>query len=174
MNPTLKTLLSRRSVRKYKSDKIPKEVLDEIIAAGLYAPTGRNRQAPAIIVITDPETRAAIARKNSEIGGWGDGFDPFFGAPAVLLVIAKKCNTDVYDGSCAIANIMNAAWSLGVASCWVHRAKEEIESDFGRELLSGLGLNADDYIGVGHVALGYADGDIPEAKPRDDNRVFYK
>lgn len=173
MNETIKTLTSRRSVRKFKSDLIPQNILDEIITAGTFAPTGRNRQAPVIIAITNPETRKEIARKNAEIGGWESGFDPFFGAPVILLVIAQKCNTDVYDGSCVICNLMNAAASLGVASCWIHRAKEEIESGFGKKLLSSLGIDAEEYIGVGHVALGYADGEIPPAKPRKENWVYY-
>lgn len=79
--------------------------------------------------------RKQLQKVNAEIGGMPEGFDPFFGAPLVLLVVAKKYPNCVYDGSCVISNLMNAAWSLGVASCWVHRAKEEMQTDFGRQLM---------------------------------------
>ena len=123
MNETIKVLTTRRSVRKYKSDPVPENVLDEILKAGEYAPTGMGQQSPIIIVITDPEVRAEVSELNAEIAGMSG--DPFYGAPVILLVAAKKRPTDVYDGTCVISNLMNAAWSLGVGSCWIHRAKEE-------------------------------------------------
>ena len=96
---------------------------------------------------------------NCEIGGWKEGFDPFYGAPAMLIVLAKKERpTYVYDGSLVMGNLMLAAHELGIGSCWIHRAKEEFESDWGKNLLRSLGVNGD-YEGIGHCALGYADGD---------------
>ena len=99
------------------------------------------------------------------------GVDPFYGAPVIIMVIALNVPTAVYDGSCVIDNIMNAAWSLGVGSCWIHRAKEEMESPFGKKLLEKLNLEGD-YIGIGHVALGYIDGDVPNPKPRKENWIY--
>ena len=98
--------------------------------------------------------------------------DPFHNAPVIILVIAKNVPTAVYDGSCVIDNMLNAAYSLGLGACWIHRAKEEMESDFGKKLLAKLGLEGD-YIGIGHVALGYPEGDIPMVKPRKENYVYY-
>lgn len=115
--------------------------------------------------------RKQLQKVNAEIGGMPEGFDPFFGAPLVLLVVAKKYPNCVYDGSCVISNLMNAAWSLGVASCWVHRAKEEMQTDFGRQLMQKLGIE-DEVEGIGHVALGYAEGEIPQAKPRKEHWVY--
>ena len=110
---------------------------------------------------------------NCEIGGWKEGFDPFYGAPAMLIVLAKKERpTYVYDGSLVMGNLMLAAHELGIGSCWIHRAKEEFESDWGRNLLRSLGVNGD-YEGIGHCALGYADGDYPAAPARNEGRVFY-
>lgn len=173
MNETLKVLESRRSIRKFKNEPIPQNVLDEVLKAGEYAPTGKNMQSPVIVAITNKELRKKIAEKNAKIGGWQEDFDPFYGAPVVLLVAAKKdCPTAVYDGSCVISNMMNAAWALGIGSCWIHRAKEEMESDFGKKLFASLGIEGE-YIGVGHVALGYIDGEIPEAKPRKAHRVYF-
>lgn len=168
---TILALTTRRSVRKYKLQPVPQETLDKILQAGIFAPTARNTQSPIIIVIKNAEVRKQLQKVNAEIGGMPEGFDPFFGAPLVLLVVAKKYPNCVYDGSCVISNLMNAAWSLGVASCWVHRAKEEMQTDFGRQLMQKLGIE-DEVEGIGHVALGYAEGEIPQAKPRKEHWVY--
>ena len=119
------------------------------------------------------ELRDEISKMNCEIGGWKEGFDPFYGAPAMLIVLAKKERpTYVYDGSLVMGNLMLAAHELGIGSCWIHRAKEEFESDWGRNLLRSLGVNGD-YEGIGHCALGYADGDYPAAPARNEGRIFY-
>lgn len=172
MKDAIETLLTRRSIKKYNVKPIPDDVLNKILEVGTYAPTAKNMQKPIIIVIQDKKVRAQIAEENAKIMGMED-FDPFYGAPVVLLVAAKKdCPTAVYDGSCVISNMMNAAWALGIGSCWIHRAKEEMESDFGKKLFASLGIEGE-YIGVGHVALGYIDGEIPEAKPRKAHRVYF-
>ena len=127
MENLLELLNSRRSVRKYKADQVPQDILDRIIEAGLYAPSGKGQQNTVIIQVTDPALREEIVRRNREIGGWEPGFDPFYGAPAMLIVLAKKdWPNRVYDGSVVMENLMLAAHALGVGSCWIHRAKEEI------------------------------------------------
>ncbi len=172
MNETIETLKTRRSIRKFRSDAIPREILQQIVEAGTFAPTGRGGQSPIIIAVTDKSMRNEISRQNAIIGGWQQDFDPFYGAPVILLVAVKNCATAVYDGSCVMSNLMNAAWSLGIGSCWIHRAKEEIESPFGRQLLASLNIEGD-YVGVGHVALGYIDGEIPQAKSRKENWTYW-
>ena len=108
------------------------------------------------------------------IGGWEEGFDPFYGAPAMVIVLAKKdWPNRVYDGSLVMGNLMLAAHELGLSSCWIHRAKEEFETEWGKQLLQSLGI-VGDYEGIGHCALGYAAGEIPEAAPRKEGRIFYK
>lgn len=171
MNETLRTMESRRSIRSYKPDPIPDDILREILQAGLNAPSGRNCQSPIIIVITDTSMRRKIAEENAKIMGRPSSFDPFYGAPAILLVAALPAPTAVYDGTCTIMNLMNAAWSLGIGSCWIHRAKEELESPFGKDLLQSLGL-PNDCIGIGHVALGYPSGTCPEAKGKNAGRIY--
>lgn len=173
MNETLKVLESRRSCRNFKPDEISDEILEQIIKAGTYAATGMGKQSPVIIVVTNKEMRDKISEQNRLIGGWDDGFDPFYGAPVILIVLAKKdVRTHVYDGSLVLGNLMNAAESLGVASIWIHRAKEEFESDFGREILSLLEIS-DEYEGIGHCALGYAAEEPKPAAPRKDDYVYY-
>ena len=173
MNETLKVLETRRSCRNFKPDMVGKAELDAIIKAGTYAATGMGKQSPIIIAITDKNLRDKISEENRKIGGWGEGFDPFYGAPVILIVLAdKNVPTHVYDGSLVMGNLMNAAESLGVASIWIHRAKEEFDSDFGKELLNKLGIKGD-YEGIGHCALGYAAEPAKEAAPRKDGYVFY-
>lgn len=92
MNETVNLMITRRSVRKFKSDMIPKEIIDEIITAGTYAASGRNSQSPIIIAVTNKELRDKISKINAEIMGKPDGFDPFYNAPVMLIVLAdKKC-----------------------------------------------------------------------------------
>lgn len=173
MNETLKILETRRSCRNFKTDMVEAEKLEAIIKAGTYAATGMGKQAPIIIAVTNKELRDKIADENCKIGGWAEGFDPFYGAPVILIVLADKAvRTYQYDGSLVLGNLMNAAESLGVASIWIHRAKEEFESDFGKKLLGELGIEGD-YEGIGHCALGYAAEPAKAPAPRKENYVYY-
>lgn len=173
MNETLKVLESRRSCRNFKPDMVKDEDLKAIIKAGTYAATGMGKQSPIIIAVTDKQLRNELSEENRKIGGWQEGFDPFYGAPVILIVLAdKSVPTYVYDGSLVMGNLMNAAESLGVANIWIHRAKEEFESDFGKNILKKFGI-VGDYEGIGHCALGYAAQPSNEAAPRKDNYVYY-
>jgi nitroreductase len=172
-NETLKVLETRRSCRNFKPDMVKKEELDAIIKAGTFAATGMGKQSPIIIAVTDKELRDELSKENCKIGGWGEDFDPFYGAPVILIVLAKKdVPTHVYDGSLVMGNLMNAAESLGVASIWIHRAKEEFESEIGKDILKKLGIS-DEYEGIGHCALGYAAEPYKVAAPRKENYVYY-
>ena len=173
MNATLKVLESRRSCRNFKPDMIKDEELKAILKAGTYAATGMGKQSPIIIAVTDKKLRDELMVANRKVANWGEDYDPFYGAPVILIVLAKKdVPTYVYDGSLVLGNLMNAAESLGVASIWIHRAKEEFESDFGTNILKKLGI-PDEYEGIGHCALGYAAEPPKEAAPRKENYVYY-
>lgn len=173
MNETLKTLETRRSCRKFKPDMVEKEKLDMILRAGTYSATGMGKQSPIIIAVTDKALRDQISEENRKIGGWNEGFDPFYGAPVILIVLAdRSVATHVYDGSLVMGNLMNAAQSLDVASIWIHRAKEEFDSQFGKDLLKKLGIEGD-YEGIGHCALGYAAEPLAAPAPRKENYVYF-
>ena len=173
MNDTLKVLETRRSCRNFKPDMVSEDDLMAIIRAGTYAATGMGKQSPLIIAVTDKTMRDEISEANRKIGGWDEGFDPFYGAPVILIVLAKKdIPTHVYDGSLVMGNLMNAAESLGVNSIWIHRAKEEFESDFGKNILNKLGIT-DEYEGIGHCALGYAEEPLKDPAPRKEDYVYY-
>ena len=170
MSDVLETIKSRRSIRKYKSDMIPQDKLEKIIEAGTYAATGMGKQSPIIIAVTNKELRDKLSAMNAKI--MGVEIDPFYGAPVVLIVLADKARpTYIYDGSLVMGNLMLEAEAQGIGSCWIHRAKEEFESEEGKELLRSLGIEGD-YEGIGHCILGYADGDKPQCKPRKDNWVY--
>ena len=170
MKDAMEVLLTRRSIRNFNDKSIPEDVLNKILEAGTYAPTAMGMQKPIIIAITDKKVRDEVSRENAKIMG-REGIDPFYGAPVILLVAVENYPNAVYDGSCVMDNLLNAAWAMGVGSCWIHRAKEELESDFGKKLLKSLGI-VGDYIGVGHAALGYFDGEPPLPKPRKENYIF--
>lgn len=171
MNEVLKTIKERRSVRKFKPAMPDQKLLDEIAEAGLWAASGMGRQATKTIVVTNPAAREKIVEANREIGGWDKGFDPFYGAPAILVVLFdKSCRTGIYDGSLVMGNMMLAAHSLGLGSIWIHRAKEEFASDGFRNWLADLGITGE-WEGVGHLAVGYADGPFPPAAERKPDRI---
>ncbi len=166
-----RTIFARRSTRSYKPDMLPKETIERILKAGTYAPTGMNHQSPIILAVTKKELRDKLSAMNAKILGKED--DPFYGAPVVLVVLADKdMPTYLYDGSLVMGNMMLAAEELGVASCWVHRAKEEFESKEGKEILRLCGIEGN-YEGIGHLILGYADGEAEPAAPRKNNYTYF-
>ena len=163
-NETLHTLETRRSCRAYKPQQITEEELAAVLRAGTYAPSGKNRQSARIVVVQDAAARARLTRMNAAV--MGSDKDPMYGAPTILLVVADAHNpTAVADGSLVMGNLMNAAASLGLGSCWINRAKEELETEEGKALLKQWGLEGE-YIGVGHCILGYPAEEPKPAAPR--------
>ena len=170
MNEVLKAMKSRRSCRTFKPDMVPADVLDQILEAGTYAATGMGRQSPIIVAVTDQETRDKLSAMNAAV--MGVKADPFYGGPVVLIVLAdKQIPTYKYDGSLVMGNLMLAAESLGVNSIWIHRAKEEFESEEGKAMLKAWGIEGD-YEGIGHCVLGYTAKELPAAKPRKENYIY--
>ena len=173
MDKVLENTKQRRSIRSINSEPVKEEYINKIIDAGLSAPSGMNRQAGIIIAVTNKELRDKISKLNAQVGGMDENKDPFYNAPVILIVLAKKSiNTRIYDGSVMIENMLLEATSLGLGSIWIHRAKEELETPFGKELLKSLNIT-DEYEGIGHCAIGYISGQAPEAHPINPNRVFF-
>lgn len=170
MNETIKNLMERRSIRKYKDIQITEEQLDQILEAGKYAPSGKGAQSPCMVVIQNRELIQKLSAMNAEVLG-NPAMDPLYGAPTVIVVFAhKELPTYIEDGSLVMGNLMNAAHAVGVDSCWVHRAKQVFESEKGKELLKEWGIE-EDYAGIGHCILGYRDCEYPSAKERKENYV---
>ena len=171
MNTELQALLERRSIRSYKPDMVPQELIDQVIEAGLYAASGHGEQDSIIIAVTNKEVRDKLSQMNRSI--MGTKSDTFYGAPVVLIVLAPKSNKNgIYDASLIMGNLMQAAHAVGLGSCWINRAKQEFESEEGKQLLKDWGIEGD-YEGVGHCILGYINGKVPPALKRKPNRVFY-
>lgn len=170
MNETLKILRERRSVRRYKAEQIADAELNAILEAGTWAPTGMGKQSPVMVVVQDAETIAYMSGLNAEIQG-RPGTDPFYGAPTVVVVLADSTNPNwLKDGSLVMGNLMNAAASLNIGSCWINRATELFDRPEGKELLKKWGL-PETYRGVGNCILGYADGPLPAPKPRKEGYI---
>ena len=172
-NPVIEAMKSRRSCRKFKPDPVPRELLEQVAETGLWAANGMGKQATKVVVVTDKALRDRLAEQNRRIGGWPEGFDPFYGAPAMMIVLADASWANrVYDGSLVMGNLMLAAHSLGLASIWIHRAKEEFESEEGKALLKSLGIEGD-WEGVGHCALGYPAKPLPAGAPPKPGRIVW-
>ncbi len=167
MNEILKNLEERRSSRSYTEEQLSDCDLDAILNAGLYAPTGMNRQETYFVAVRNKETRDKLSMLNAAV--MGSENDPFYGAPCVITVLSAPNFTAVEDGSLAMGNMMNAAHALGLGSCWIHRAKQVFDSPEGKELLKEWGL-PEDLIGVGNCILGHIES-LPEAKPRKEGRI---
>ena len=165
MNEVIQAMLTRRSCRSYTPEQVRDEQLEQILLAGTYAASGMGKQAGKIVVVQDPETREQLRAMNAAVMGGGD-MDPFYGAPTILIVLAdSQVGTWQEDGSLVMGNLMLAASTLGVASCWIHRAREEFDSPEGKALLRKWGI-PETYRGVGHCILGYAAAELPAARPR--------
>ena len=165
----LENLKERRSIRKYKPEQITDAHLDAILEAGLYAASGMNTQNSIMVAVRDKETRDQLSRMNAVV--MGTDSDPFYGAPCVVVVLVEpERYTAVEDGSLVMGNLMQAAYDIGIGSCWIHRARQMFESEEGKALLRKWGLR-EDLIGVGNCILGYAD-EIPAPKPRREGRII--
>lgn len=170
MNETLNTLIERRSVRKYSERQVDEETLDLILEAGKYAPTGMGAQSPVMVAVRDKETIGLMSKLNAAV--MGSSGDPFYGAPTVIVVLADPSrHTYVEDGSLVMGNLMNAAFALGVDSCWIHRAREVFASPEGKALLRRWGV-PEDLVGIGNCILGYREGELPAPKPRKEHYVY--
>ena len=169
-NEVLDTIKARRSIRAYRPDAVPAELLDAVLEAGTYAPNGRGHQSPVIVAVTSEKYRREIAELNA--GVMGSTGDPYYGAPVVILVLADgTASTFVEDGSCVLENMMLAAASLGLGSVWVHREREIFDSERGKALLREWG-QPETLRGVGSIALGYPAAAPGEAAKRKDGYII--
>lgn len=170
-NQTINNILERRSIRQYDSKQIKESDLDLILKSGTYAPSARGLQSPVIIAIQDKRVIKELSKINAEI--YKKETDPFFGAPTIVLVIAnKESNSAIKDGSLVLGNMMLAAHSLGLGTCWINRADEQMSYDYVQKMLETIGINYTDYIGVGHITIGYPKGEVRKASPRKENYIY--
>ncbi|MBQ9827792.1 MAG: nitroreductase [Lachnospiraceae bacterium] len=174
MNDIIKAIKERRSCRAYKPDAVPAELVNAVCEAGTYAATGMGKQSPVIIAVTNKGVRDALSKMNAQVLGAPEGTDPFYGAPMVIAVLANSAAfTGINDGSLVLGNMMLAASSLGLGSCWIHRAREIFSTDEGKKILADLGIEGD-YTGVGFMILGYPEENgIRPAAARKPDYVYH-
>ena len=170
MTSAFENIIERRSIRRYKDVQITREELEQVIRAGVCAPSGQNRQSAIIVAVQDKDEIAYMSKLNATV--MGTNSDPFYGAPTVLVVLAEADSRfAVQDGSLVMGNLMNAANAIGLGSCWINRAREVFEKEEGKALLKKWGLEGS-YVGIGNCILGYPD-EAPAMKPRKENSVYY-
>lgn len=168
MNETLQTLETRRSIRKFKREQLAPDTLNAILRAGTFAPSGMGKQSAVMVAIQNPETIALLSKLNAAV--LGKDVDPFYGAPTVVVVLSdSEWVSHFEDGCLVMGNLMNAAASLGVGSCWIYRAREVFQSEEGKMLLREWGI-PEHYVGIGHCILGYPDQNV-QAAPRKKDYV---
>ncbi|MGN1442603.1 MAG: nitroreductase family protein [Acutalibacteraceae bacterium] len=170
MDDIFEIIKTRRSIRAFKPDEVDEALLNKVLEAGTYAPTGRGLQSPVIVAVRDKETRDYVSSLNAKV--LGTNTDPYYGAPVIVLVLADgERNTFIEDGSCVLENMMLMAHALGLGSCWIHREQEIFDSAEGKALLEKWGL-PQTLRGVGSLALGYPDQAPPTAKERKKDYII--
>lgn len=169
MAETLFDLKNRRAVRKYKNEPVDEAKLNAVLEAGSYAPTAMGSQRACIVAVTNKADRDAVSRLNA--GVMGVDFDPFYGAPVVVVVFADgSWPMAVKDGSLIMGNLLNAAQAVGLGSCWIDRAEPVFVSEEGKALMKKWGV-PEGYVGVGNCILGVAD-EQPVAAPRHEGYII--
>lgn len=178
MNDTLKTILERRSIRDYQDRPVSRADMERIIEAGLYAPSGRNRQASHFLTVLDKKTienitlelKAAISRiEDSPYRAYvgAKSYTVNFNAPAFVIVSIKPESslTPAADAAVALENMFLAARSLGIGSCWVNQLGAANDDKQFSAFLENLGRPAG-YRVYGSAAFGFPAGEFPKPAPR--------
>lgn len=156
MNETVQAILSRRSVREFTDKPVPKTLLDVILQAGIYAPSGHNMQTWQFTVMREPgqiqklkEVMGRVAREKRV------HFYGFNNPTTVVLVSNDRRNADgIQDSSCAAQNIMLAAHSFGVGSVWINTLMTICDEPEIRPLLRSYGIS-DTHIVWAAIAMGW-------------------
>ncbi len=192
MNDIIKNIIERRTIRHYRSQQIPDDILQQILNAGLYASTAGGRQSPVMLVCQDIELNEKLGRINRSAFGKAnsDGIhfvsatqksiadddsikSGFYGAPTVVTLFApQRWLYGINDCTSVAVTMTLAAWSLGIGCCYVSRAEETFESPLGLELKKQAGIE-DFYAARVCLCMGYPDGEIGQPKPRKDGRIKF-
>ncbi len=193
---TLQAIKTRRSTRKFKQMKVEDALLQEVIEAGRFAPSGGNCQTTHFMVVTNRsvlEDLAVLVREEfskmevtegmyksivHSIVASKKGDYVFHYEPAALIITAnqKDYGNNIADCSCALENMMIAANELSLGSCWINQLKWLNENEAVLAYLRKLGLKENERV-YGALAVGYADTKnglpVRDPLPRTGNEVTY-
>lgn len=191
MNQTIETILTRHAIRRFQPKQIEEDVLEQILQAGLHAPSAGNNQRSRIVVCQDKEINETLGKlsRYMQFKDYAPDQIPepvsaeqpsirddltimngFYDAPTVLTIFALKMQYCHLDAGMLAENIMLAAHSLGVGACFVGRTDEVFATEYGQALIRKWGIE-EDLIPVGNIALGYREGPEPKAKSRKPGRI---
>lgn len=186
MNQVIENILTRRSVRMYKMQPIPEDVMFEILNAGRFAPSGMNAQSWHFTVVQNREKLELLEKtvysalnqsQDEQLRRMGSiaNFHYFYEAP-VLVIVSNAANSisasPVSDAALAIGNMFLAAHSLGIGSCWIHVLTRLREVPEVKKALADLGVPAG-FVVCGGTTLGYPDGPEPDAAPRREGAINF-
>lgn len=187
-NDTLRTLFERRTIRRYTDEPVDPHDLDVIVDAGLRAANAGGCQAPIMLVSQDREVNRRLGCISNDL--YDEGYYPvstaqpstacevgvtsaFYDAPVVITVFTPaEWSYAPLDAAVCAANMMNAAWSLGLGSCFISRAARTFATPYGKEVRARAGI-PDDYEPQLHVVLGYPESTESDGKPLYPNRVAW-
>lgn len=192
MNEMIEKMLTRHAIRRYQEKQLDGETLDQILQAGLYAPSAGNGQRTLIVVCQDKETNEKLGQLSRQ--AQFKDVDPktiartisteqpsilddlslmssFYHAPTVLTIFAQQMKYTYEDAAMVAENIQLAAHFLGVGACYVGRTGEVFDTEYGWMLREKWGI-PEDYRAIGNVLLGYREGPEPHAKPRREGRIL--
>ncbi len=171
MNETMKTILTRRSIRKFTDEVIPEEVLNEIADAAMHAPSGMCRKTWQFTVVTNKEKIIKLTKVIASTIG-RDGYDMY---KPVALIIPSNQKDNIFgreDNACALQNIFLAAKSYGVGSVWINQLVNNCDIPEIREILDEFGI-PQDHIVYGIAALGYADSSVSAPEYREIGEIKF-
>lgn len=164
MNEVMNNILTRRSVRKFTDEPIPKEILEDLVEAALHAPSGVGKQTWKFTVITNKEMIRRLAGTIGTVLG-REKYDMY--QPTAILMPSNLRDSiwGKEDNACALENVFLAAHSYGVGSVWINQMQNICDEPAIRALLDEMGVPAD-HVVYGMAALGYPapDASIPEIK----------
>lgn len=173
MNEVLKNIVTRKSVRKFKEEQIKDEELDLILKAGIYAPSGMNKQSWQFTVVQNKDEIELLAKVVREALGRDVGYN-FYAPPTLIMLSNDRDNVNgLADCACALENIFLMANSLGIGSCWINQLKTICDEKEVREVLTNFGI-PENHIVWGMASIGYPDGIAKEHERNDGVIKFVK
>ena len=160
MNEILKNIATRRSVRKFSQKEISEEMLNDIITAGLYAPSAMNTQLWQITVVKNDDKIVSLQKAIAKALDRPD-YHRFYGAPVFIIVtVPRDYRHGAVDTACVLQNMFLAAHSVGVGSVWINQIRDSYDDPGVRAVLTDLGI-PEDHVCFGCAAIGYADCELP-------------